>query len=157
MDESIKEDVTGRWIHLFLRVGFSSWLHNFTLWFLHYCWPFETQDDWNILSLAASSQYHDDHPCICTDSRINNVTSSCLARITLSAACCVRAAAVVAVQWHSMLQFSACGVAAPVGGAGLQPGEPQKKFQGRPVFGALASLGPGRDWEAGCSYWIWLL
>ncbi len=91
---------------------------------------FETQDDWNFLSLAASSQYHDDHPCMCTNSRINNVTNSCLAHITLSAACCVRAAAVVAAQWHSMLQFSACGAAAPGGGAGLQPGEPLKHFHG---------------------------
>jgi hypothetical protein len=86
------------------------------------------QDDWNFLSLAASPQYHDGHPCMSTNSRINNVTNSCLVHITLSAACCVRAAALVAAQWHwhSMLQFSACCAAAPGGGAGLQPGEPLK-------------------------------
>ncbi len=60
---------------------FSLWLHNFTLWLLHYCWPFETQDDWNFLSLVASPQYHDDHPCMYTNSRINNVTNSCLATL----------------------------------------------------------------------------
>ena len=91
---------------------------------------------------------------MCTNSRINNVTNSCLAHITLSAACCVRAAAVVAAQWRSMLQFSACGAAAPGGGAGLQPGEPLKKFHGRPVIGALASLGgmgmQGIAIESGC-------
>ncbi len=86
---------------------------------------------------------------MCTNSRINNVTNSCL-----SAACCVRAAAVVAAQWRSMLQFSACGAAAPGGGAGLQPGEPLKKFHGRPVIGELASLGgmgkQGVAIESGC-------
>ena len=91
---------------------------------------------------------------MCTNSRINNVTNSCLAHIALSAACCVRAAAVVAAQWRSMLQFSACGAAAPGGGAGLQPGEPLKKFHGRPVIGALASLGgmgkQGVAIESGC-------
>ena len=34
-------------------------LHNFTLWVLHYCWPFKTQDDWNALfdGLSAMSAY----------------------------------------------------------------------------------------------------
>jgi hypothetical protein len=69
-----------------------------------------------------------------TNSRINNVTNSCLAHITLSAACCVRAAAVVAAQWRSMLQCSACGAAAPGGAApGCSPvnqGEGEGEGQG---------------------------
>ncbi len=55
---------------------------------------------------------------------------------TLATACCARAAAVVAAQWHITLQFSECGTAAP----GCSPVN-LKKCQGRPDIGGLARLG----------------
>ncbi len=84
-----------------------------------------------------------------TNSRINNITNSCLAHLALAAACCTRAAAVVAAQWHSMLQFSVSSAAAQ----GCSPVN-LKKCQGRPDIGRLASLGwmgkQGVAIESGC-------
>ncbi len=77
------------------------------LWLLHYCWPVETQDDWNFLSLAASPQCHDRHPCMYSYSRIKNATKPCLEHLTLAAACW---AAVVAAaqQWWLQPIGTAC-------------------------------------------------
>ncbi len=61
-EQSIKMSHWGKFINS--SEIFSLHDHTFTLWLLHYNWPFETQDDWNVLSLAACPQYHDIHPCI---------------------------------------------------------------------------------------------
>ncbi len=85
---------------------------------------------------------------VCTDQQCQKFMPS--APYTGSCLLCTCAAAVVAAQWHSMLQFSACCAVAP----GCSPLNLKKKPG--PAWYWRASQ-PGRDGEAGCSYWIWLL
>jgi hypothetical protein len=71
-----------------------------TLWLLHYCRPFETQDDWNFLSLVSSPQCYNSHPCMYSYSRISNSTNPCLGHHALAAVCCAAVMAAAQQCWR---------------------------------------------------------
>ncbi len=133
-DQSLRMSHWGKFINSFVMF----YLHDhttFTLWLLHYNWPFETQDGCNVLALAACPQYHDIHPCMHSSSWINNVTIPCLVHLSLAAACCP--ALVGAAQlWLLQRSDTSCTIFSNFqhAGQGFSPMQWDKQKLPTPVF-----------------------
>ena len=109
---------------------------------------FETQDNWNVLPLAAYPRHHDTAHCMYSSSRISNATN----HVCAPASCCAAVAAAAQQRWaaaqrNGMPQVSACR-------AGLQPSEPKKIAKAGPLAvegGQQPGSRPGRDGGGGRS------